>query len=131
MIRKVVLLVASVVFLAACASAPQAPSQSAPAAQPAAEGKPVFIELYATWCGSCMSMKPVVSKLRDAYGDRVAFQSYNIDDPASAEVMQKYRYIGRPQFVVVSSSGAVVANRVGVFRYEQLQADLETALKRN
>ncbi|MCS6773427.1 MAG: thioredoxin domain-containing protein [Anaerolineae bacterium] len=134
MIRKLVLFVASVVFLAACAGAPQSPmsaqpAQPAPAAQPVAEGKPTFIEFYATWCGSCLAMKPVVSKLRDAYGDRVVFQSYNIDDPASAELMQKYRYVGRPQFVIVKPDGSVLATRVGVFPYERLQADLEAALK--
>jgi hypothetical protein len=42
--------------------------------------------------------------------------------------MEQYRYIGRPQFVVVAPDGTVIASRNGIQAYERLKADIEAAL---
>ncbi len=111
------------IFVAGCAPA-RAPQPNA-----SAEGKPMFIEFYAPWCGSCQSMKPVIAKLREEFGAQVQFVSYNIDDPASAAAKTKYRFLGQPQYVFVNAKGEVVATRNGVFPYERLRADLEALLR--
>ncbi|MDW8292561.1 MAG: thioredoxin domain-containing protein [Anaerolineae bacterium] len=112
------------VLVAACSTSRPNPSEPF-----APSGKPMFIEFYAPWCGSCQSMKPVIAKLREEYGARVEFVSYNIDDPSSEAAKVKYRFLGQPQYVLVNANGDVVITRNGVFPYERLRADIETLLQ--
>lgn len=34
--------------------------------------KPVLIDFYATWCGPCQMLSPIVKEVKDTLGDRVA-----------------------------------------------------------
>jgi hypothetical protein len=76
-------------------------------------------------------MKPTVSRLEEEFGSKVEFKAVNIDEAASAELMQKYNFIGQPQFVIVGADGTVLASRNGSQRYEKLKADIEAALAAN
>ncbi|MCX6017958.1 MAG: hypothetical protein NTZ50_05535 [Chloroflexi bacterium] len=74
---------------------------------------------------------PVVHRLEAEYADRVEFQSLNIDEPATLDAQQKYRFIGQPQFVIVHANGEILASRNGIFTYEQLKGDIEKALAKS
>jgi hypothetical protein len=76
-------------------------------------------------------MKPTVSRLEEEFGSKVEFKAINIDDASSAELMQKYNFIGQPQFVVIGTDGNVLVSRNGSQRYEKLKADIEAALSAN
>ena len=42
-------------------------------------GKPVFINLFATWCPPCVGEMPDINKLYGEYGDQVAFIIIDIE----------------------------------------------------
>lgn len=49
-------------------------------------GKPVFINLFATWCGPCKAEMPDIEQLYGEYGDRVTFIAIDIgEDEAIAQ----------------------------------------------
>lgn len=75
-----------------------------------------------------MAMKPVVNRLSEEFGDRVEFKAVNIVESGARELMNKYNFIGQPQFVVVASGGEIVASRNGIQTYDRLKADIEAAL---
>ncbi len=72
-------------------------------------------------------MKPTVSRLEQEYEGKIDFTAYNIDE-TSDDVFKKYKFIGRPQFVVLNRNGDIVASHNGMVDYETLKADLETVL---
>lgn len=45
-------------------------------------GKPVFLEVFATWCPHCQAETAVINKLYAAYGSRVAFLAVSGSDTA-------------------------------------------------
>jgi thioredoxin 1 len=42
-------------------------------------GKPAVIEFYATWCGPCQMLKPMVLQAEKDLGDKVNFFSIDVD----------------------------------------------------
>ena len=78
--------------------------------QAAQDGRPVFVDFYADWCGPCKMAAPVVDKLAGEYQGRAVVAKLNVDEsPASA---QKYGVMSIPT-VVMFKAGQEVERKVG------------------
>lgn len=59
-----------------------------------ASGKPIVIDFWATWCGPCMRLAPVIDELAEQYADRVVIGEYNVDE--QTELGSEYRIMSIP-----------------------------------
>ena len=60
--------------------------------------KPLFVDFWATWCGPCRIMDPVVEKLAAKYSDKVVFGKVNVDEEMN--ISSRYQVFSIPTFMI-------------------------------
>lgn len=84
--------------------------------------KPVIIDVFATWCGPCIQMKPYFEELADELSDKYVFAELNVDE--SREVAISLNVTSVPTFIFIKNK-AIVGREVGYMPKEDLQAKIE------
>lgn len=59
-----------------------------------ATGKPVVIDCWATWCGPCVAMAPIVDELAKEYEGRAIVGKYNVEE--EGDLSSEYRIMSLP-----------------------------------
>jgi thiol-disulfide isomerase/thioredoxin len=110
-------------------------------------GKPVLIEVFASWCGACRRMSGTLEEVSAAKRSReVAFVGVSVDDDADAardaaaswpirypvlhanrEFSQAYSITALPTFILVDANGNVSEVATGMVRRGTLENWLEGA----
>lgn len=82
---------------------------------------PVLVDFWATWCGPCKMMGPVVEQIEKEMGSTVKIGKVNIDENTS--LATKYNVMSIPTFMVFKD-GKLVNSTVGVQDKENIKAML-------
>lgn len=78
--------------------------------------KPVFIDFWASWCGPCQMVAPVVEELAGEISD-VKIAKVNVDE--QPELAQQFQVMSIPTMVLIKN-GKVVDTTVGAQPKEDL-----------
>jgi thioredoxin 1 len=80
--------------------------------------KPVLVDFFATWCGPCKTMSPILSDLKKRMGDSINIIKIDVDkSPATAA---SYQVQGVPALLLFKA-GKLLWQQSGVVPAAQLE----------
>ncbi|MBW4623690.1 MAG: redoxin domain-containing protein [Cyanosarcina radialis HA8281-LM2] len=87
-----------------CASASKAGNVGGPLARQL-QGKPVVVDIYASWCPACKNIAPTLSQLKKDYAGKAHFVVLDVSDKAKTSQSEaKARELGLSQFFAANKS---------------------------
>lgn len=109
--RRVLLGLAAVAVVSPARAATPEPFSDKAFADAQAAGKPVIVEIHASWCPVCARQAPILSQLRDNdFKDAVAFK---IDFDTQKDLLAKFR-ADRQSTIIVFRGTVEKGRSVGV-----------------
>ena len=82
------------------------------------EGKTLVVDFWASWCGPCRMLAPVLDALSEDYGGNADFAKVNVDE--NPELSQEYGIMSIP-CVMVFKGGELAAKNVGFVPKEAMK----------
>lgn len=79
--------------------------------------KPVLVDFFATWCGPCQMLAPILKQAKDELGDAVSIIKIDVDK--NQELSNQYQVRGVPTMIIFKE-GKILWRQSGVLQKEDL-----------
>jgi len=86
------------------------------------EDKLVVVDFYATWCGPCKMLAPVLQEINEELDDNYIFAKVDIDE--SFELAKNYSVMSVPTLIAFRN-GVELKRMIGVRPKDEIKKELE------
>ncbi len=87
--------------------------------------KLVLVDLYATWCGPCRALAPVLEEIAEKYQDKIKVVKVNVDE--EEKIAARFGVTSIPT-VIFFRDGKAVASFVGLKSPSEIESIVEKHL---
>ena len=87
----------------------------------------VFVDFFATWCGPCKMMHPVLEGRKKKLGERVKIVKIDIDSPVNRQLVNSYQVQAVPTLMLFKA-GKMVWRQSGAMQATQIRQVIEKHL---
>ena len=87
--------------------------------------KLVLIDFFATWCGPCKMLSPIISEIANDYSNSVKVCKVNVDE--NQDLAQKYNIMSIPTIIFLKD-GNLVKSCVGFCSKSELNSIINNLL---
>lgn len=84
---------------------------------------PVLVDFWASWCGPCRMIAPILDELAVDYGDKLSIVKVNVDE--NQESPAKFGIRGIPTLLLFKN-GTLMGTKVGAASKSQLAAFIDS-----
>lgn len=69
------------------------------------QGRPVVVDIYATWCPGCKNIAPTLSSLKQQYQGKAHFVVFDVTDRTTTQMAEeKAKQLGLSEFLMANKS---------------------------
>lgn len=79
--------------------------------------KPVLIDFFATWCGPCKALAPILKQVKDSLGERITILKIDVDK--NQQISNQYQVRGVPTMILFQD-GKQLWRQSGVLSKEEI-----------
>lgn len=90
--------------------------------------KPMLVDFYATWCGPCQELTPILDEIENNHKGELIFKRIDVDQ--EPELAQEFRVEAIPMLLFITPSGEY-QSLVGLQTPEVIDAKIAQLLKRS
>ncbi len=85
--------------------------------------KPVLVDFFATWCGPCKALAPILKEVKDSLGERISILKIDVDK--NQTLASHYQVRGVPTMILFQNGQQLWRQSGGFSKENILQVILE------
>lgn len=81
--------------------------------------KPVLIDFFATWCGPCQMLTPVIKEVKESLGDKITVLKVDVDKNRNLMMQPQFQVRGVPTLMLFQN-GKMLWRQSGVLPKDEI-----------
>ncbi len=86
--------------------------------------KPVLVDFFATWCGPCQMLAPILKEVKESMGDRVTIIKVDVDKNRELMMNPQFQVKGVPTLMLFQN-GKMLWRQSGVLSKDDIVKTIE------
>ena len=94
------------------------------------DSKPVLVDFFATWCGPCQMLAPILKEVKESLGDKITIIKIDVDKNRELMMNPQFQVKGVPTLMLFQN-GRMLWRQSGVLSKDDIVKSVEQNINKN